>query len=117
MIKMIFFHAGGNESRARRNLAPRPVNSGIDERQGDVAENGRSRQQVERLENKTDLFFSNISEFIVGQLRYIMAVEPISSARRRIKRSDNMHEGRLAGTRWSHNSYKSSISHLKRNLF
>ena len=69
----------------------------VEQRQLDVVERRRPRQQVEALEDEADLAVAHDRELIAGHPRDILAVEDVLAARRAIKAAEDVHERRLAG--------------------
>ena len=76
--------------------------AGVNQRQLDVGECGRAREQIERLKDKTDLAIADIGQLVVDHRRHVSPGELVATGRGRIEAAQHVHEGRLAGTRGSH---------------
>ena len=63
---------------------------------------GRASQKVERLEDEADLLVADAREFVIVQLRNIVAVEPVLAFTWGVEAPDKVHQRGLARTRWSH---------------
>ena len=70
--------------------------AGVDERQLDVVERGRARQQVERLEDEPDLLVPDPRQLVVVHLAHLLVVQQVAALRRRVEAADEVHERRLA---------------------
>ena len=71
----------------------------VEQRQLDVVERRRARQQVEALEHEPDLLIAHARQLVLRQLRHVPAVELIDAARRPVETAGDVHERRLAGSR------------------
>ena len=70
--------------------------------EGNVTDNGCPRKQVEGLEDKADAGPPDVGEFVVGQLGYVLALEPVPATRGGVERAQNVHEGRFPGAGRTH---------------
>ena len=71
----------------------------VEQRQLDVLERRRARQQVEALEDEADLRVAEIASSSFDMPRDVLAVEEVVPARRPIEAAEDVHERRLAGAR------------------
>ena len=71
----------------------------VEQRQLDVVERRRPRQQVEPLEDEADLLVADDRQLVLRHPGDVLAVEEVLPARRPIQAPDDVHEGRLAGSR------------------
>src|SRR5262245_20735819 len=62
----------------------------------DVLQGARARQEIESLEDESDLPIANQRELALRQTRDVAAVELVDAARRPIETPGEMHERRLA---------------------
>ena len=63
--------------------------AGIDERQADIAQDGRAGQQIEGLEDEADRFAADIGQLVVGELRDVLAVQEIFAGCRRVEGAED----------------------------
>src|SRR5207302_9394827 len=79
--------------RVRRRRATRAGGeSRVDERQLDVVQRRRPRQQVERLKDEADLFVADPGERVIAQVGDLLSVEPVLAAGRRVEAADQRSE-------------------------
>ena len=76
--------------------------AGVDQRQLDVVERGRARQQVEGLEDEPDLLVPDAGQVVVVHRRDFLAVEQVAALRRRVEAADQVHQRGLARPRRPH---------------
>ena len=76
--------------------------AGIDQRQLDVVQRGRARQQVEGLEDETDLLVADARQLVVVHLADLFAVEEVGALRGRVEAANQVHQRRLARARRPH---------------
>src|SRR5512141_2538024 len=74
----------------------------VDERQLDVLERGSPREEIERLEDETDLAVPDLRAFVAVEARDVHPVQEVGSGRRTVEAPDDVHEGGLAGTGGAH---------------
>ena len=74
----------------------------VQQRQGDVIEQHCARQQIETLKHESDKSIAKPRELIAGELRGVVAVQQIASLRGRVEAAENVHEGRFARARRTH---------------
>ena len=72
---------------------------GIQQRQFDVLERARPRQQMKRLEDEADVGISEAGLLGLAQGRHVPPFEQVPAGRRDIEEAENIHERRLAGAR------------------
>ena len=70
--------------------------AGVQQRQLDVLQRRRARQQVELLEHEADPPVADARERVARQVRDVLAGEPVAARRRRVEAADQVHERRLA---------------------
>jgi hypothetical protein len=74
----------------------------INQRQLDVVQSVGARQQIEGLEDETDLLVANSGELAVVHRRDELAVQPVFAVIGRIEAADHVHQRGLTGTRRTH---------------
>ena len=77
----------------------------IDERELDLLQSVRAREQVERLKHEADLLVADRGKLVVGHPCDLAAVENVGARRGRVQTSNQIHEGRLAGSRRTHDGH------------
>jgi hypothetical protein len=75
------------------------ADAGVEQRQLDVVERRRPRQQVEALEDEADLLVPDHRELVLRHAGNVHAVEEVLAARRTIEAAEDVHQRGLAGTR------------------
>ena len=86
-----------------RFVAPRRRRKArVDERQLDILQCTRTRQQVEGLKNKTDFPITDVGQLIVTHERDIFLREMIPATRRCIETAQHIHHGGFAAARRPH---------------
>ena len=73
-----------------------PLDAGVDQRQGDILQQGQLGQQVKRLENKADLLIANPGQLIGGHVADFGAVQDVAAAVLVVQAAQDVHQGRLA---------------------
>ena len=76
--------------------------AGVNERQLDVVQRGRARQQVEGLEHEADLAISDARELVLVLVGNELAGQPVFAGVGSIEAADEVHQSRLSGAGWSH---------------
>ena len=84
------------ERAARLVHAAALAEARVDERQLDVVQRVGARQEIECLENETDLAVADVGELVVDHGGDVLAVELVAAGRRRIETAEHVHERRLA---------------------
>ena len=92
-------------------------NSRISQWQFHIFQCSLSRQQLKVLENKPNLFQSQIRHFIFRTFADILPVQKKLAGSRLIQTSYNIHQRCLTGTGRSHNGHIFSLFHLEINMF
>jgi len=82
--------------------ARRLAQTGVNERKLDVVQRIGAWQQIERLENETNLAVADLGELVVDHVRDVLAVELVAAGRRRIEAAEHVHQGGLAAAGRSH---------------
>src|SRR5882762_10706640 len=85
---------------------------GVDERHLDVVESARPRDEVEALEDKTDLPIADLGKPVVIELCDIGAVEQVTPAGRHIEAADDVHQRRLARSAGAHDRHKLALGDM-----
>src|SRR5260370_4769456 len=80
----------------------------VEQRQFDVLERGRAREQIETLEDEADAAAADCGEFLLSERRDVNAFERIMPAGRPIETSEDIHQGRLPRPRGAH--YRDHLS-------
>src|SRR5438132_13562163 len=95
------FAQTNRRQRFGRTLAPlgRVNTARVEQRQLDVLEGGGARQQVKALEHEPDFRVADARQLARTELRHVLAVEKVLSARRPIEAAEQVHERGLAGAR------------------
>src|ERR1044072_7325265 len=99
----------------RHLVALRRADAAVDQRQFDVVQSCRAREQVERLKDEADFLIANAREFIVVHIGDVLAVQPVLSLRWCIETADQVHQRRLAGTGWTNDGDVLAARNIKRN--
>jgi hypothetical protein len=71
----------------------------VDERELDVLEGGRAREEVEPLEHEPDRLVPERRAAVGVEGRHVASADPARAARGPVQAADEVHEGRLAGAR------------------
>src|SRR5215217_2242782 len=82
----------GVERFLRHFMSLRRTNTTVNQRQLDIVQRSRAREQIERLENETDFLIANTSKLVVVHLRDVLAVEPVFTLARSIETADQVHQ-------------------------
>ncbi len=85
--------------------ALRRGDAGVDQRQLDVLENVGARDQVEGLEDESDLPVADVGQRIVVETRDVDAVDEVAAGGRHVEAADEVHHRRLARSRRSHDRH------------
>src|ERR1051326_1180263 len=91
--------------RVERRFVPllaRPSELAVQQRQLDVLDRRRAREQIEALKNEADLRVANDGALVAIELRDVDSVEQVRSGRRTIEAAEDVHQRRLAGAGRSH---------------
>src|SRR5262245_3945207 len=105
------FERGLRQLMALRSFDP----AGIKERELDVLERGRSRQEIEPLEDEADLLVPYLGELALRELGHVATVETIGPGGRSVQASKEMHEGRLPRARRSGQRDEFARLHVERH--
>src|SRR5262245_52426613 len=68
------------------------ANAAINERQLNIVERSRAREQVECLKDEADFLVSYTRQFVIIHLRYVLAVQPILTLRSRVETPNQVHQ-------------------------
>src|SRR5262249_50591767 len=71
----------------------------VKERQRNVVDGGAAREQIEVLEDEADLLVAIERKLVRAKAPELAALDLERTRGRRVERTDEIHEGRLAGTR------------------
>ena len=77
----------------------------VDQRQLDVVQRVRARQQIEGLKHEADFLVAHARELAIVHLRDELAVQPILAVVRRVEAADHVHQRRFAGARRPHDRH------------
>jgi len=72
----------------------------------DVLDGARPRQQVELLEDETDLGVPDPRELVGREARDVLAVEDVPARGGRVETAEEVHEGGLARARRAHDGHE-----------
>ena len=72
--------------------------AGVDQRQLDIVQRGRTGKQVEGLEDESDFLVADAGELVVVQFADQLVVQPVIALAGRIEAADQVHQRRFAGT-------------------
>ena len=93
----LVMHAGFHAHRGQsfsRPLAPLlGRHARVNQRQFDVVQRSRSRQQIEGLKHKSNFSIANARQLIIIQLADQLSVEPVIAFAGRIQAADQVHQG------------------------
>ena len=77
----------------------------VDQRQLDVVQRRRARQQVEGLEDEPDLLVPDPGQLVVVHLADLLAVQQVAALARRVEAADQVHQRGLARPRRPHDGH------------
>ena len=86
------------------------------QRQHDLAQCGRARQEIELLEYEADLDVAQLGKLVGLHGSNVAPVDFEFAARRAIERADQIHHRRFAGARRPHDRNKIPAFDLKRHI-
>src|SRR6185436_13164111 len=89
-------------------IAAADTGATVEHRQFDVLERGGAGEQVEALENKSELLVAQVGEFVTVQLADIDTVEQETPAGWTVETAEGVHHRALAGSACSHDGDKLS---------
>src|SRR5262249_48321228 len=98
--------------------APQPFSrryTGIEHRQFDVLERGRSRYEIETLKDETDVLVADIRQSGLVYSRDVFTVLEVLSFARPIEASNDVHHCRFARSGWPHDRYKFATPDIQRD--
>ena len=78
----------------------------VEQGQLDVLQNRGARQEVEGLEDETDLLIAHARQCAIRHLRDVFAVEPVLAARWRVQAAEDVHQRGLARSRRAHDGHE-----------
>ena len=67
------------------------------------------------LENKAELVVAHARQFVAGELRHFLSVQPVTAAAGVVEAAEQVHEGGFSGTRWTHDSDKFAGGNVERD--
>ncbi|MBA2297469.1 MAG: ATP-binding cassette domain-containing protein [Actinobacteria bacterium] len=107
----------GEPGRVEQLLEPLALDPGTGdrEREGDVLLGGEHRQEVEELEDETDVPPAKPGQLVVLQGRDLHAVDLDRAARRPVEPGENVHESRLARAGRAHDGGQVTAGDLQRD--
>jgi hypothetical protein len=101
-----FFEADEAEELESTSPALFAADTGVDERQLDVAHDGEAREEVEALENEADFVAAELGELAVFVARNELAVEEVLALAGGVEEPEDVHEGAFAGAGRSDDGHK-----------
>src|SRR6266566_720403 len=96
-------------------MTSRAVDSCIKHRQFDVLEGRGAREKIESLEHKSDFLTAYVGAFVFRHLRNVFTVENVLSSGRLIETANDVHGGRLARSRRTHDGHKLTFADGERD--
>src|SRR5438067_9079116 len=78
------------------------IDSGVDQRQFDVAQAGGTRKQIKGLENKPDLMVPDRGQLVIVHRGHVLSVELVTARAGGVEATEHVHEGRFAAAARSH---------------
>ena len=84
----------------------------VEQRQLDVVQRRGPQQQIEALEDESNLLVPDRRERVLRHARHVLAVEKIVPRRRLVEAADDVHERGLAGTRRSGDREEFALRHF-----
>ena len=90
--------------------------SAIAQRHVNVVEKVEVRNQVEALEDESDLFVAQFRSGIVIQAAHVDTVQPVLATGELLKQTGDVEKGRLAGTGWSGHRDEFTLPHVDREI-
>src|SRR5262249_46300573 len=91
------------------------ANAAINERQLNIVERSRAREQVECLKDEADFLVSYTRQFVIIHLRYVLAVQPILTLRSRVETPNQVHQRGFASARRANDCDVLDFVNIKRN--
>ena len=99
----------GQAHLGQRGQRPLPAlvaaQPGVGQRQLDVAERSRARDQIEALEDEADLAVAQIRQVVLVGAADVESVEAVDAAARRIQAAEDVHQRGLAAARAAHDRH------------
>ena len=99
-------HAAARPTSASARMARRwrsaRLTPGVGERQLDVGQRARARDEVEALEDEADLAVAQVGELVLVGAADVEAVEPVDAAGRHVQAAEDVHQRALAAARAAH---------------
>src|SRR5262249_56429312 len=102
MMVLALCEAHGLEPCARALAALARADATVQQRQLDVLEGARARQQIEHLKHKPDLRVAHGRELVTRQAGDVVAVEPVPTGGGAVEAAQEIHECGFARARWAH---------------
>jgi len=90
------------QSRARSFATGAAADAAIHERQLDVLDGARAREQLERLEHEPDLAVAQVGELVVAEAAHVGAAQLVRAGARRVEQAEDVEQRALAGSRRAH---------------
>src|SRR6185312_8696018 len=94
--------AGRLQRGERAAAALRARQAGVGERQLDLRERARARNEVEALEDEAELAVADVGEVVVVEGAHVDRVEQVAAPGRRVEAAEDVHERALAAARAAH---------------
>ena len=87
----------------------------VEQRQLDILHRGGAREQIEALENETDLAVADVGQLVAIESGDVGAVEQVTAARRAVEAAEHVHQGRFARAARAHDGDELAALDLQRN--
>src|SRR4030095_17189415 len=87
----------------------------VEERQLDVLERRRARQEIKALENETKLAIANVGQLIAVETGNIEAIEQVAAVSWAIEATEQIHQGGFPRTTRAHKGDKLTARDFQRN--
>src|SRR5439155_19253786 len=100
-----------------RAASPRlPVETGVGERQLDVGQRARARDQVVALEDEADLAVAKVREVVLVEVANVDAVDQVATAGGYVQAAEDVHQCALPAARAAHDRDEVAAMDLQRDL-
>ena len=88
---------------------------GIEQRQFHVLQRARAREQIEALEDETDLSIPQAGALVARHVDHFFALQQITAAGGTVEAAERVHQRGLAGARRAHQGHVFSLIDVQRN--
>src|ERR1043166_9573457 len=108
-------HAYAIERLRNQSFPIARTHSAIGQRQFDVFENRQVADQIEALKNESDLAVSDPGPVSERKIRNLIALERVTSVRRRVEQTENGQERRFPAAGWSGDGNIFAVADIEMN--